>query len=113
MKTKIIEIRDSDTFIAALCTDMNPDNETQRYYLRRYGYPCDGEPNIAICHAAMPPGGRVTNDCYAWGGSRTYGVAHNYIIEHWDELNDGDVVCVETILGERKVPKLSERLETV
>ena len=114
MQTKILEIRDSGTMIAALCVNMNkPDNDTQRWYLRRYGYPCDGNPNVVICHASMPDGGTITNDPYAWRGARTWGVAHNYIIEHWNELKDGDVVCVETILGERETPKISERLATV
>ena len=36
-------------------------------------------------------------------------VAHNYIIEHWHELKDGDVVDVQFILGETKAPKVSER----
>jgi hypothetical protein len=94
MKVKILEIRDVGTFIAALCVDMNPDNDKQRYLLRRYGYPCDGRPNIVITHAE------------AWAN------AHNYIIEHWYELKDGDVVDVEFILGESDRPKTSER-ETV
>lgn len=109
MKTKIIEIRDEGTFIAALCVDMNPDNEAQRYYLHRHGYPCDGRPNILLTHAAAN-GEQATNDPYAWGNRRTYAVAHNYIIDHWEELQDGSVVDVEFILGHRPAPKISERL---
>lgn len=30
MRTKIIEIRDSATFIAALCVDCNPSNEAEK-----------------------------------------------------------------------------------
>lgn len=107
METKILEIRDKGTMIAALCVNMNPANDVQRYYLRRYGYPCDGRPNIMVTHANG--GQKASNDPYEWGG-RTWPYAHNYIIEHWDELKDGDVVCVETILGERQSPKISERL---
>lgn len=107
MKTKLLEIRDASTLIIALAVDMNPDNEAQRWALRRYGYPCDGRPNIMITHAT---GERVaSNDPYHWG-DRTWANAHNYIINHWDELTDGDVVDVEFILGERAVPKKSERL---
>ena len=47
-------------------------------------------------------------DVGAWGG-RTYPVAHDWIINHWDELLDGDVVDVEFILGETDVRKQSER----
>jgi hypothetical protein len=108
MKVKVLEIRDEGTFIPMLCVDMNPDNEGQRYLLRRVGYPCEGRPNILITHASGD-GDKASNDPHFWGG-RTRPVAHNYIIEHWDELKDGDVVDVSFILGETTSPKISERL---
>lgn len=112
MKAKALEVRDSGTFIPMLCVEMNPrgDEEAyqaQRWLLRRCGYPCDGSPNIIMTQ--LTGAGKATNDPYEWGG-RTYPVAHNYIIEHWDELHDGDVVDVEFILGETAVRKVSERL---
>lgn len=119
MKIKLLEVRDSGTFIAMLCVDMNPDArastqeawDAQRYLLRRCGYPCDGHPNIAM--TPLDAGGRPCwNDPYGWKDRRTYPVAHNYIYEHWNELRDGDVVDVEFILGETTEPKKSER-ETV
>lgn len=123
MKAKVLELRDDGTFIPLLCVDMNPDAElmtgpaetermlarfeAQHYLLRRCGYPCDARPNIAItrlgCHSDP-----CSNDPYSWGG-RTMPVAHNYIIENWDKLKDGDVVDVEFILGETTAPKVSER----
>lgn len=106
MKTKLLEIRDVSTLIIALCVDMNPDNECQRWGLRRYGYPCDARPNIMITHATGER--RASNDPYYWG-DRTWATAHHYIIEHWTELSDGDVVDVEFILGEKPTPKVSER----
>lgn len=108
MKTKALEIRDEGTFIAALAIDMQPENEAQRYLLRRCGYPCDGRPNIILTR--LDGNGQATNDPYAWGG-RTWPNAHRWIIEHWDELVDGSVVDVEYILGERASPKVSERME--
>lgn len=119
MKIKLLEVRDDGTFIPMLCVDMNPPSESdwiaisvkcyeaQRYLLRRCGYPCDGHPNIAITHLAAD-GDKCSNDPYFWGG-RTRPVAHKYIIEHWAELRDGDVVDVEFILGETSAPKKSER----
>jgi hypothetical protein len=120
MNTKLLEIRDEGTMIPVLCVDMNPDwpsinsveqqehHEAQRYLLRRCGYPCDGRANIAITHLRAS-GDRCWNDPYGWGG-RTYPVAHDYIIKHWDELRDGDVVDVQFILGETAAPKRSERV---
>lgn len=122
MKTKILELRDEGTFIPLLCVDMNPvdppraiyegdSHAIQRYLLRRCGYPCDGRPNIAITHLSAD-GRRFCNDPYYWS-DRTYSVAHKYIIEHWNELKDGDVVDVQFILGETPEPKVSERLARV
>lgn len=121
MITKLLELRDRNTFIPVLCVDMNPGDpghltppwadryEARRYLLRRCGYPCDGKPNIVMTKA-MANGTPATNDPYGWaGGSRTYQVAHAWIIEHWHELKDGDVVDVEFILGETAQRKLSER----
>jgi hypothetical protein len=128
MKAKALEIRDKGTFIAILAVDMNPvppypktghhtftehefkagveASSAQRYLLRRCGYPCDGRPNIVITHMSAD-GQKACNDPHYWGG-RTLPVAHKFIIEHWDNLKDGDVVDVEFILGETKAPKVSE-----
>lgn len=106
MQVKAFEIRDEGTFIAALAVDMNPTNDAQRYLLRRCGYACDGRPNVILTR--VDGNGKATNDPYEWGG-RTWPVAHNFIIENWERLNDGDVVDVSFILGETSAPKVSER----
>lgn len=106
MMPKCLEVRDRMTFIPVVCIGTVADNEGQRYLLRRSGYTL-GETVILVnlndCRAA--------NDPYEWGNSRTMSVAHNYIQEHWAELNDGDVVDVEFILGETTERKKSERHE--
>jgi hypothetical protein len=115
MIAKALELRDEGTFIPILCVDMNPSlfqgqlvaGDAQRYLLRRCGYPCDGRPNV-IMTRLDGDGTAATNDPYHWGG-RTFPVAHHWIIEHWHELKDGDVVDVQFILGETKEPKRSER----
>lgn len=106
MKAKALEIRDEGTFIPCLAVDINPDNEGQRYLMRRVGYPCDGRPNVIVTR--LDGEGKASNDPYAWGG-RTWPVAHNYIIQQWEYLMDGDVVDVSFILGETPKPKVSER----
>ena len=125
MRVKALEIRDEGTFIALLAVDMNPNHypvasmdprdkaedkdsrEAQRYLLRRVGYPCDGRPNIMITKLSAD-GDRACNDPHYWK-DRTFATAHVYIIEHWNELSDGDVVDVQFILGETSAPKTSER----
>jgi hypothetical protein len=110
MQTKVLEIRDEGTHIPALAIKMLADNSTQAWYIHgRCGYPKDGSSIMLM----MLDDGKATNDPYEWPslgmGSRTMGNAHNWILEHFDELADGDVVDVQFILGERERPKASER----
>ena len=114
MEVKALELRDEGTFIPILCVNMNPVAEdymvthgAQKYLLRRCGYPCDGTPNILMTRLDGD-GSPASNDPYHWGG-RTYPVAHDWIIDHWNELSDGDVVDVQFILGETTIKKRSER----
>lgn len=109
MQVKVIEIRDSMTYFALLCVNMQPDNDAQRYHMRRVGYPCDGHPNIVVTKLSAD-NAKATNDYFAWG-DRTMAVAHKHITEAWDALRDGDVVDVEYLLGETKQSKESERFE--
>lgn len=110
MQVKILEVRDEATFLPVLCIDMNPgDDDAARYLLRRCGYPCTGEPNIAFVPARCD-GDKCTNDPFAWG-DRTRNTAHAWIIANWGNLKSGDVVDVSYILGETAAPKVSERVE--
>lgn len=120
MEAKILEIRDRGTFFPVICVNMNPGDENtlpggypqyeaRRYLLRRVGYPCDGRPNVMYTKANG--GEKANNDPYYWG-DRTNQTALNYIIEHWNEIKDGDVIDVEYILGEKPTKKVSERYET-
>lgn len=109
MKVKCLEIRDDGTFIPVICVHPTPDNEEQRYLLRRDGYSGRPDERCIIMIDAQCRG--VAYDCYDWcDGSRTKKVAHHYIAENWDRLKDGDVVDVEFILGESQSRKVSERV---
>lgn len=111
MQVKILEIRDEGTHIPILAVKMLADNETQAWYVHgRCGYPRDGT-SIAI----TPLGGERNFSCdpYHWAGNRTLAYAHNYIIDHWDELSDGDVVDAEFAAGQRTEPRTSERFNEV
>ena len=119
MIVKAIEIRDRGTFIPALAVKMVPSTdepgqfEPERYLLCRAGYG-PVEPCVILCRMEVSGVDRnATYDPFAWGGdARTFQVAHQYIIEHFDELDSGAVVDVEFILRETKAPKQSERLTT-
>ena len=110
MKAKVLEIRDSMTHVPALAIQMLADDEVQEYYVHeRCGYSRDGSSIVLMklsdCRATnYPPDWPAMDSC------RTLPVAHKYILDHFDELEDGDVVDVEFILGETEVKKTSERL---
>lgn len=108
MKTKCLEIRDRHTFLPVICIKPVAENEDQRYLLRRDGYSLQADDPIIIMIDAHCRG--VNYDPYKWDrDTRTKPVAHKFIMEHWDELADGDVVDVEFILGETATKKQSER----
>lgn len=108
MICKTIEIRDSMTFIPAMAIKMVSWNPGDSYLLRRMGFVAEFmSPAILFVWISR---GRCESDPNAWS-SRTLGVAHQYVQEHFDELEAGAVVDVEFILGITKEPKRSERLE--
>lgn len=55
---------------------------------------------------------KATNDPYEWAdlgkGTRTFQVAHNYVLNHYDEIISGQVVDVEVLAGEKATPKTAE-----
>ena len=104
MRTLALEIRDRGTFVPMVAVKMTSENEAEGYLLRRSGF-SDTNPLILLTRMG---GGEASYDPYSWG-DRTFHVAHKYIQEHFDELNDGDVVDVEYILCETGVCKLSEK----
>lgn len=112
MKMKLLEIRDRATFIPVLAVDMNePANDAERFLLRRAGYALDGFPIVMFLNA-QSTGGPASYDPFTWP-NRTFRHAHQYVTAHWHELESGDVVDVEHVLGETPEPKLSERFDNL
>ena len=115
MLTKLFEIRDSATFIPVMATTMDAhENQAQSWLLRRAGFVDVSDPSIRYILLCRFFGGR--GECYcdphSWSG-RTMVTAHEYIIRHWNQLEDGDVIDVEFILGETRVRKSSEKLSSI
>ena len=107
MKTITLEIRDRLIMIPAIAIKMEPSNEAQRYLMKQTGF-IDGHSVILMYMNDQ----EATTNPYAWPEiSRTMGVAHEYIIKHFDQLYDGQVVDVEYILGETNSPVPPEREE--
>lgn len=106
MEVKLLEIRDKATFLPVYAISTKAKNAGQQYLLRRVGFPVEGSEIILARLNGETPS---SADAYFWN-DRTMQTAHHYILEHFQELNDGDVVDVEFILGETDKPKLSERI---
>lgn len=114
MNVKLIEIRDKGTFIPAIAIELKPHTVPEIYLMNRAGYFfLERERVRPIPHIMLTAlaGGRPAHtDYYEWGG-RTWPVIHKYLIEHWDEVESGQVLDVEFILGETTAPKISESIE--
>jgi hypothetical protein len=98
MQIKLLEIRDEGTFISAFAFQISREDG---YLARRAGY---GAPLIML---GRLHGGECMYDPCNWSG-RTLPLAHEWIMHHWDEIKDHDVVDVQWILGETAAPKQSE-----
>jgi hypothetical protein len=102
METLLLEVRDSATLIPVIATQTTAANEEQKYLLARASY----TPETVIVTRLDVCGAQY--DCFRWD-NRTMQNAHWYIENHFEELEDGDVIDVQFILGETTVKKISER----
>lgn len=103
MDTKMLEIRDSMTYIAVACVKLKSDNALERYHLHRAGFGEDTD----LLEVIKLDGGEAHYDAFDWGSARMR-EAHRYIEANFDKLNTGDVVDIQYILGETQTPKKSE-----
>lgn len=106
--TLVLEVRDAATFIPVIAIRTRSDNPQEAWLFRAAGWSEDGNDVMIIRADGEGKINRFWND-YGLSDACTLAVAHRYIHEHWDELNPGDVVDVEYILGLSNSPKQSER----
>jgi molybdenum-dependent DNA-binding transcriptional regulator ModE len=86
-----------------------PRNESERYLWVRAGYGKNAaDQKKYVLLARIDGTGSLMYDSRKWADSRTYGVAHTYIENNWDDLDNGAVIDVEYILGETTHCKESE-----
>lgn len=118
LEAKLFEVRDKGTFLPVLAVGcwapQGPEDrrEEECYLLARSGYgttPWGQYENGLVMLVDLTGGRRAEYDPYAWA-DRTFHVAHTHIMANWRTLRSGDVVDVETCLGETTKPKQSERI---
>lgn len=106
MITKMVEIRDHATCIPAVAIRMVASGSMshsliEHAFLRRCGYPIGiNLPSVVLMRLADQ---RANSDPYDWD-DRTHRTAHDWIIDHFDDIEDGAVVDVRVILGEAEAP---------
>ena len=127
MVSKIIEIRDSGTFIPALAIRLGSPEERERYLLARSGFGRtfeDQSEYIVLCKINGGEPCECHIDPFSWGQNpRTMFVAHMYLLNRqqelaraiekhdgFDSLPQGALIDVEYILGIRTEPKESEAI---
>ena len=124
MNSKIVEIRDSGTFIPALAVRLGSTDKLERCLLARSGYGLNLEDQtkyIVLCKINGGEPCKAHIDPHAWGRNpHTMFIAHMYLLnrlgelqifnkqhEGFDSLSQGHLIDVEYILGSRDTPKLS------
>lgn len=106
MQTKVFEVRDRATHIGVIATKMVATDSRERYEVRRCGFSAD-HPLVLIVEMS---GYKASYGAYNWrtAGNNTMFTAHQYIEEHFDELEPGAVIDTEYIRGESHTAKESE-----
>ena len=105
IEVKVLEIRDSCTYIGALAIKMTSSDPAQTCHLRSAGYAPDGSTIILV----RLNDGTSSNSPFGWPTlARTMCEAHKFIEKNFEGLVNGSVVDVQFILGETKSPKSSE-----
>jgi hypothetical protein len=99
MKVKLFEVRDRMTLVPAMAIQVSG---ADGWLMRRAGFE---SPMVYLVKLATE---ECKYDPYNWN-CNTMRYAHHYIQEHFDELEDGQVIDAEFIRGERPAPRVSER----
>lgn len=116
MEIKLIELRDAGTFIPMLAIKLVARDEGERWLIARAGYgsSIERQSEYVLFGPLDPKDGTLHYDPCSWPGMiRTYRVAHEWLITHWDEVKSGKVVDVEYISGLSEKPKVSEYLDVI
>lgn len=109
MRWKPLEVRDRATTIAILAARAESDNLITHKYLAQTGY---YSPTLPLTFVLRLYPLRVEYNPYVWRdeGSRTVCLAHKHLTtELFHEYEDGDVIDIEYLQGEkahRKTPEL-------
>jgi hypothetical protein len=111
MEIKTLEIRDRVTFIPAIAIKPRQRNKSERYLWARVGFILMDDPSLGPNYILLA---RLSDlqlqfQPRVWG-NRTMETIHRYLMNRWDDVENGQVLDVEFILGETDKSKESERV---
>jgi hypothetical protein len=105
VETKTFEIRDRATFVPVVAINPKPRTKLERYLWGREGFVSINSyvliTKLSSLECKFMPS--------SWG-DRTMQVAHQYIFENWDSLENCALIDVEYILGETETKKATEAI---
>lgn len=108
MEVKTFEVRDDGTLIPVIATKLGARDHRDHWLLMKGGFGADAETMAEYVLVYSPIREEIHYAPGDWQCGRTMKIAHKHIEDNWDMLPNGEVVCVETILGERDEPKATE-----
>jgi hypothetical protein len=110
MEAKVFELRDRGTLIPLLAVKASPfPSRRESWLLRRSGRSPEDVVAGSILVIGSLETGKYGHDPSGFGGARTFPLAHKYIMDNWADLQNGQVICIEHILGEREAQKETEQ----
>lgn len=126
VETRFIEVRDEGTQMPCMVTAVNAntlildDRDDDAWLVQRAGWGGEQvglyfvellvEPGCDSWAKASPYQYELHTVSKGFDGSRTLRIAWTWVMQHWDEVESGDVIDVQYILGETDAPKAPGRL---
>ena len=107
---KTVEIRDRATYIPAFAIRMWGSDVKELFLFKSCGYGIMGSCVMLIPLQAPWLSARCSDEQKNMNG-RTIAEAHKWIEKNFSSINNGDVVDVEFILGEKDKPSLNSCIE--
>lgn len=96
-EVKVFEIRDRATYIKAMAIKVNNKGASAEHEMKLIGKDW-AKGTVFLTELNY---GRFAKNPFDWGyPDRTMFTAHEYIIKNFDELEPGQIIDVEVILGE-------------
>lgn len=111
MISKIFEIRSRGTMLILMATKLGSDDVAENYLIARCGFGKSKEQQENYIIVTNIDGSYIaTTDPYKHDVNDVR-KAHQYILKHFDELDEGAVIDLEYIAGETKKPKVAARIQ--